>query len=46
MQRQLRSLLAASNHITQNEDDTSAFLGAYLLGEPLPPGVFELPQAA
>ncbi len=46
MQRQLRSLLAAANHITQNEDDTSAFLGAYLLGEALPPGVFEVPAAA
>ena len=44
MQRQLRSLLVAANHITQNEDDTSALLGAYLLGQPLPPGLFELPQ--
>jgi len=46
MQRQLRSLLAACNHITQNEDDTSAFLGAYMLGELLPPGVFDVPAPA
>lgn len=46
MQRQLRALLAAGNHITQNEDDTSALLGAYLLGQGLPPGVFELPRAS
>lgn len=45
MQRQLRALLVAANHITQNEDDTSAMLGAYLLGQQLPPGVFELPTA-
>lgn len=44
LQRQLRALLVASNHVTQNEDDTSALLGAYLLGQGLPPGVFELPQ--
>lgn len=43
IQRQLRALLVAANHITQNEDDTSAMLGAYLLGQGLPPGVFELP---
>ncbi|WP_343077598.1 acyl-CoA dehydrogenase family protein [Pseudomonas sp.] len=46
LQRQLRDLLAASNHVTQNEDDTSALLGAYLLGQGVPPGVFELPQAS
>ncbi|MCY1526410.1 Flavin-dependent monooxygenase, oxygenase subunit HsaA [compost metagenome] len=46
LQRQLRALLVAANHVTQNEDDTSALLGAYLLGQGLPPGVFELPQAS
>ncbi|ATE61247.1 acyl-CoA dehydrogenase family protein [Thauera sinica] len=46
LQRQLRALLVAGNHIAQNEDDTSALLGAYLLGQGLPPGVFELPQAS
>ena len=45
LQRQLRSLVAAANHITQNEDDSSAFVGAYLLGQPLPPGVFWPPSA-
>ncbi|WP_434034941.1 acyl-CoA dehydrogenase family protein [Cupriavidus sp. a3] len=46
MQRQLRSLLAGCNHITQNEDDFSAVLGAHLLGEPVPPGVFGVPAPA
>jgi len=45
LQRQLRALLVAANHITQNEDDTSAMLGAYLLGQGVPPGVFGLPGA-
>jgi 3-hydroxy-9,10-secoandrosta-1,3,5(10)-triene-9,17-dione monooxygenase len=36
----LRSLLASANHITQNEDDNSALVGASLLGQPLPPGLF------
>jgi 3-hydroxy-9,10-secoandrosta-1,3,5(10)-triene-9,17-dione monooxygenase len=40
LQRQLRSLLASANHITQNEDDNSAIVGAYLLGQPIPPGLF------
>ncbi|MCY1270802.1 Flavin-dependent monooxygenase, oxygenase subunit HsaA [compost metagenome] len=44
LQRQLRALLVAANHITQNEDDTSAMLGGFLLGQGVPPGVFELPQ--
>ncbi|SDE38978.1 acyl-CoA dehydrogenase family protein [Paraburkholderia lycopersici] len=44
--RQFRSLVAASNHITQNEDDISALVGAYLLGEPIPPGIFEPPVLA
>lgn len=46
LQRQLRALLVAANHITQNEDDTSAMLGGYLLGQGVPPCVFELPQAS
>ena len=44
LQRQLRALLVAANHITQNEDDTSALLGGYLLGQGVTPCVFELPQ--
>jgi 3-hydroxy-9,10-secoandrosta-1,3,5(10)-triene-9,17-dione monooxygenase len=46
IQRQLRAVMVAANHITQNEDDTSAQLGAYLLGQGLPPGVYELPDVA
>jgi 3-hydroxy-9,10-secoandrosta-1,3,5(10)-triene-9,17-dione monooxygenase len=40
MQRVLRNVLAGANHITQNADDTSGVLGGYLLGQPLPEGVF------
>ncbi|WP_276808112.1 acyl-CoA dehydrogenase family protein [Castellaniella defragrans] len=43
LQRQLRALLVGANHVTQNEDDTSALLGSYLLGQGVPPLVFELP---
>lgn len=46
LQRQLRALLVAANHITQNEDDTSAMVGAYLLGQGVPPCVFEVPKAS
>jgi len=41
MQRVLRDVLAAANHITQNADDTSGVLGGYLLGADLPPLMFE-----
>jgi 3-hydroxy-9,10-secoandrosta-1,3,5(10)-triene-9,17-dione monooxygenase len=41
MQRILRDVIAAANHITQNADDTAGMLGGYLLGQPLPPLVFE-----
>lgn len=44
LQRQLRALLVGANHITQNEDDTSALLGGYLLGQGIPPLVFDVPQ--
>lgn len=37
MQRVLRDVLAASNHITQNGDDTAGILGGHLLGADLPP---------
>ncbi|MEX3944496.1 acyl-CoA dehydrogenase family protein [Paraburkholderia sp. BR10937] len=40
LQRTLRDVIAASNHITQNADDTAGILGGYLLGEPLPPMLF------
>lgn len=40
IQRVLRDVLAAANHITQNADDTAGMLGGYLLGQALPPNVF------
>lgn len=40
MQRVLRDVLAAANHITQNADDTSGILGGYLLGADVPPLMF------
>ena len=41
LQRVLRDVLAASNHITQNADDTTGALGGYMLGmDALPPLVF------
>jgi 3-hydroxy-9,10-secoandrosta-1,3,5(10)-triene-9,17-dione monooxygenase len=42
LQRILRDVIAASNHITQNADDTAGMLGAYLLGQQLPPMLFGL----
>ncbi|MEX2473736.1 acyl-CoA dehydrogenase family protein [Marinobacter sp.] len=42
MQRILRDVIAASNHITQNADDTAGMLGGYLLGQEIPPMVFGL----
>lgn len=41
LQRILRDVIAAANHITQNSDDTAGLLGGYLLGQKLPPMVFE-----
>lgn len=40
LQRTLRDVLAAANHITQNADDTSGVLGGHMLGMPLPPLMF------
>lgn len=40
IQRVLRDVLAAANHITQNADDTAGMLGGYLLGQPLPENLF------
>lgn len=42
LQRIMRDVIAASNHITQNADDTAGMLGAYLLGQSLPPMVYGL----
>lgn len=38
MQRQMRDILVAANHISQNEDDNGDLLGGHLLGNPLPKG--------
>lgn len=40
MQRILRNVIAGSQHITQNADDTAGWVGAYLLGQPVPPLLF------
>ncbi len=44
MQRILRDVLVAANHITQNADDNAGGLGGMLLGQGLPPGLYELPN--
>lgn len=36
MQRQMRDIMVAANHITQNQDNSGELLGGYLLGNPLP----------
>jgi len=41
----MRAMLVAGNHITQNEDDTAGVLGGYLLGQGVPPFMFDLPAA-
>ena len=40
IQRVLRDVLAAANHITQNADDTSGVLGGLMLGVEPPPMMF------
>tara|TARA_R110001583_G_scaffold182192_1_gene339800 strand:- start:1844 stop:3070 length:1227 start_codon:yes stop_codon:yes gene_type:complete len=42
LQRIVRDVVAGTNHITQNADDTAGMLGAYLLGQELPPMIFGL----
>ncbi|MEX3813913.1 acyl-CoA dehydrogenase family protein [Paraburkholderia sp. BR13439] len=37
IQRIMRDVMAAANHITQNADDNAGTLGGFLLGEALPP---------
>ncbi|MPW22334.1 acyl-CoA dehydrogenase [Paraburkholderia sp. CNPSo 3157] len=37
IQRIVRDVMAASNHITQNADDNAGNLGGFLMGEALPP---------
>lgn len=41
IQRILRDTLVAANHITQNADDNAGALGGYLLGQGLPPLLYE-----
>lgn len=38
MQRQMRDILVAANHISQNQDNIGDLLGGFMLGNPLPPG--------
>lgn len=45
LQRTLRDVLAAANHITQNADDTSGVLGGFMLGIEPPPLMFTVGQA-
>jgi len=45
MQRVLRDTLVGANHITQNADHNAEVLGGYLLGQPLPPLMYGLPEA-
>ena len=40
MQRILRDVIAGSQHITQNADDTAGILGGFLLGQSVPPLVY------
>jgi 3-hydroxy-9,10-secoandrosta-1,3,5(10)-triene-9,17-dione monooxygenase len=38
LQRQMRDILVAANHVTQNQDNSGELLGSQLFGRPLPPG--------
>lgn len=40
----MRAILVATNHISQNEDDPAGILGGYMLGEEVPPLMFNLPE--
>lgn len=42
LQRVLRDILAGANHGTQNSDDTAGALGGYLLGDGIPPLLFNV----
>ena len=46
MQRFLRDILAGSNHMTQNIDDSAALTGARLLGTELPMTAYGIKRAA
>ena len=38
LQRQMRDIMIAANHVTQNQDDLGDLAGGFLLGQGLPPG--------
>lgn len=44
IQRYLRDVLAAANHITQDADNNAGALGGYLLSGELPPMLYEKPK--
>lgn len=44
IQRYLRDVLAAANHITQDADNNAGALGGFLLSGELPPMLYEKPQ--
>jgi 3-hydroxy-9,10-secoandrosta-1,3,5(10)-triene-9,17-dione monooxygenase len=44
VQRYLRDVLVAANHITQDADNNAAALGGYLLSGELPPLLYEKPK--
>lgn len=46
LQRVVRDILVASNHITQNADDTAGLLGGFMLGAELPPSSYGVVRRA
>ncbi len=46
MQRFVRDIIAASNHMTQNIDDSAGFTGARMLGTELPPTAYGIKRKA
>lgn len=44
IQRYLRDVLAAANHVTQDADNNAGALGGYLLSGELPPMLYEKPK--
>ena len=46
LERYLRDVLAAANHITQVADNNAGSLGGYMLSGELPPLLYEKPKRA
>lgn len=46
MQRFVRDIIAASNHMTQNIDDSAGLIGARMLGTPLPASAYGVQRKA